>query len=287
MTGTYGSSGGTGLPASIEAAWGLRERPVKGPKPGLSLARIVDAAVAVAESEGLGAVSMGRVAKDLGASTMSLYRYVSAKGELYVLMQEAALGPPPPLPALESGAGWREALRQWAWAQREVFHRNLWMLRIPVVGPPASPNSLAWWEQGLQALDGTGLSEREGVSVILLVAGFVRNESLLRGDLAAAVEARGVSPQEVMNRYARTLDRLIDPARHPALSRLLASGVLGTPDDPDDEFAFGLERVLDGVEVLLRGLTGRAEPGPGGGAGTDAGSDAEVPDPRPVTPSAY
>lgn len=181
MTGTYGSSGGTGLPASIEAAWGLRERPVKGPKPGLSLARIVDAAVAVAESEGLGAVSMGRVAKDLGASTMSLYRYVSAKGELYVLMQEAALGPPPPLPALESGAGWREALRQWAWAQREVFHRNLWMLRIPVVGPPASPNSLAWWEQGLQALDGTGLSEREGVSVILLVAGFVRNESLLRG----------------------------------------------------------------------------------------------------------
>lgn len=90
-----------------------------------------------------------------------------------------------------------------------------------------------------------------------------------------------------MNRYARTLDRLIDPARHPALSRLLASGVLGTPDDPDDEFAFGLERVLDGVEVLLRGLTGRAEPGPGGGAGTDAGSDAEVPDPRPVTPSAY
>ncbi|MFB6780282.1 TetR/AcrR family transcriptional regulator [Streptomyces sp. NPDC056352] len=283
MTGTYGSPGGTGLPASIEAAWGLRERPVKGPKPGLSLARIVDAAVAVAESEGLGAVSMGRVAKDLGASTMSLYRYVSAKDELYVLMQEAALGPPPELPALESGAGWREALRQWAWAQREVFHRNLWMLRIPVVGPPASPNSLAWWEQGLQALDGTGLSEREGVSVILLVAGFVRNEALLRGDLAAAVEARGVSPQEVMNGYARTLDRLIDPARHPALSRLLASGVLGTPDDPDDEFAFGLDRVLDGVEVLLRGRPGRAEPGPGRGAGMDAA----VPDPRPVTPSAY
>ncbi|MFG2627892.1 TetR/AcrR family transcriptional regulator [Streptomyces sp. NPDC048473] len=251
MTEEKGSSGGTGLPASIEAAWGLRERPVKGPKPGLSLARIVDAAVAVAASEGLGGVSMGRVAKDLGASTMSLYRYVSAKGELYVLMQEAAMGPPPPLPALESGAGWREALAQWAWAQRRVFHRNLWMLRVPISGPPASPNSVAWWEQGLQALEGAGLSPGEEVSVILLVSGFVRNEALLTGDLAAAVEARGIPAQEVMDGYARTLNRLVDPGRHPSLSRLLESGVLGAQGEPGHEFRFGLERVLDGVEALV------------------------------------
>ncbi|MFF1647308.1 TetR/AcrR family transcriptional regulator [Streptomyces sp. NPDC058240] len=251
MTEEKDSSGGTGLPASIEAAWGLRARPVKGPKPGLSLARIVDAAVAVAAAEGLGGVSMGRVAKDLGASTMSLYRYVSAKSELYVLMQEAALGPPPPLPALESGAGWREALTQWAWAQRRVFHRNLWMLRIPVSGPPASPNSAAWWEQGLQALEGAGLDAGEEVSVILLVSGFVRNEALLMGDLAAAVEARGIPAQEVTDGYTRTLNRLVDPVRHPSLSRLLESEVLGAPREPDDEFRFGLERVLDGIEVLV------------------------------------
>ena len=66
------------LPASIAAAWGLRERPHKGPKPGLSLNRIIDAAVRLAASEGLAAVSMSRVASELGASTMSLYRYVSA-----------------------------------------------------------------------------------------------------------------------------------------------------------------------------------------------------------------
>ncbi|MFJ7491212.1 TetR/AcrR family transcriptional regulator [Streptomyces sp. NPDC097727] len=251
MTEEKGPSGGTGLPASIEAAWGLRERPAKGPKPGLSLTRIVDAAVAVAASEGLGAVSMGRVAKELGASTMSLYRYVSAKGELYVLMQEAAMGPPPPLPALENGAGWREALAQWAWAQRRVFHRNLWMLRIPISGPPASPNFVAWWEQGLQALEGAGLSAGEEVSVILLVGGFVRNEALLMSDLAAAVAARGIPAQKVMEEYARTLDRLVDPGRHPSLSRLLKSEVMGTPDEPDHEFSFGLERVLDGVEALV------------------------------------
>jgi hypothetical protein len=73
-----GTGGETGLPASIEAAWGLRERPAKGPKPGLSLDRIVEAAVGVAATEGLAAVSMGRVAKELSVSTMSLYRYVAA-----------------------------------------------------------------------------------------------------------------------------------------------------------------------------------------------------------------
>ncbi|WP_406094280.1 TetR/AcrR family transcriptional regulator [Streptomyces sp. NBC_01013] len=247
-----GSPGGTGLPASIEAAWGLRARPVKGPRPGLTLERIVDAAVAVAASDGLAGVSMGRVAKDLGVSTMSLYRYVAAKDELHVLMQEAAMGPPPPLPALERKAGWREALAQWAHAQRRVFHANLWMLRIPLAGPPASPNSVAWWEQGLQALAGTGLDAGEEISVILLVSGFVRNEALLTGDLDAAVASRGVSAQEVMEGYARTLNRLVDPVRHPALSRLTGIEGMWAPGAPDHEFTFGLDRVLDGVDVLIR-----------------------------------
>ncbi|MFE4452224.1 TetR/AcrR family transcriptional regulator [Streptomyces sp. NPDC056796] len=251
MTENSSESGGTGLPASIEAAWGLRDRPVKGPKPGLTLDRIVAAAVAVAASEGLPAVSMGRVAKELGVSTMSLYRYVSAKEELYVLMREAAMGVPAPLPALEDGAGWREALRQWAWAQRRMFRRSLWSLRIPISGPPASPHSVAWWEQGLQALEGSGLHEGDKISVILLVEGFVRNEALLMSDLAAAVEAKGVPAQEVMAQWERTVKRLVDPTRHPALSALLASDVMSGPDDGDHDFAFGLERILDGVEVLI------------------------------------
>ncbi|WP_406147072.1 TetR/AcrR family transcriptional regulator [Streptomyces sp. NBC_01012] len=251
MTENSSASGSTGLPASIEAAWGLRDRPAKGPKPGLTLDRIVAAAVEVAATEGLSAVSMGRVAKELGASTMSLYRYVSAKEELYVLMQEAAMGDPEPLPALTEGAGWREAVRQWAWAQRRMFQRNLWQLRIPIAGPPASPRSIAWWEQGLQALEGSGLDEGDKISVILLVSGFVRNEALLMSDLAAAVEAKGVSDVEVMAQWERTVQRLVDPVRHPALCRLLTTEVLSEPDAPDHEFLFGLERVLDGVEALI------------------------------------
>ena len=70
----------SGLPAEVAAAWGVRERSHKGPKPALTLARIVDAAVRVADTEGLDAVSMGRVATELGAAPMSLYRHVSVEG---------------------------------------------------------------------------------------------------------------------------------------------------------------------------------------------------------------
>nr|WTB32093.1 TetR/AcrR family transcriptional regulator [Streptomyces sp. NBC_00830] len=240
---------GTGLPASLEVAWGLRERPAKGPRPGLSLDRIVDAAVCIAAAEGLGAVSMGRVAKELGVSTMSLYRYVGAKDELYVLMQEAAAGAPPEAPP--AGTGWRECLAWWARAQRAVFRQNLWLLRIPTSGPPIGPNSLAWMEAALAGLDGTGLREEEKLSVLILVGGYVRNESLLMSDLEAGMRASGVGPDESLRRYAAALGALTDAERHPAITRLLGSGVFEYEDEVDTDFDFGLDRVLDGIEVLV------------------------------------
>jgi len=240
---------GTGLPVSLEVAWGLRERPAKGPRPGLSLDRIVDAAVRIAAAEGLGAVSMGRVAKELGVSAMSLYRYVGAKGELYVLMQEAAAGAPPETPP--DGTGWRECLAWWARAQRAVFRQNLWLLRIPTSGPPVGPNSLAWMEAALAGLDGTGLREDEKLSVLMLVGGYVRNESVLMSDLEAGMRANGVGPEESLRRYAAALGALTDAERHPAITRLLGSGVFEYGDEVDADFDFGLDRVLDGIEVLI------------------------------------
>ncbi|MFF8832259.1 TetR/AcrR family transcriptional regulator [Streptomyces sp. NPDC015131] len=244
----------TGLPAAIEAAWGLRERPAKGPKPGLSLDRIVSTAVDLAAAEGLGAVSMGRVAKELGVSTMSLYRYVGAKDELYLLMLDRAVGPPPPPPA--PGTGWRAALTEWAGAQRAVFGRNLWMLRVPVTGPPLTPGSVAWWEWGMVALEDTGLDESTKIAVIMLVSGYVRSTAGLMADIDAAIRATGDTPREVMARYGRTLRRLADPDRYPAVARMLAAGALDEPDDPDADFGFGLDRVLDGVQVLIDGHRG-------------------------------
>src|SRR5437764_13844945 len=80
------------IPPGVAAAWGVRERPHKGPKPALSLARIVDAGVRVADTEGLDAVSMGRVAAELKAAPMSLYPHGSSTEELIKLMGEAPRG---------------------------------------------------------------------------------------------------------------------------------------------------------------------------------------------------
>ena len=113
------------MPAVLAAAWGLRTRPGKGPKPGLTLDRIVAAGVRVAATEGLGAVSMGRVATELGAATMSLYRYVAAKNELLDLMVDAALGTPPDLPPDE---GWREGLLRFARTHLQTLRQQPWML---------------------------------------------------------------------------------------------------------------------------------------------------------------
>jgi len=236
------------LPAAVAAAWGVRAHPGKGPKPGLSLQRIVAAAVKIASRDGLDAVSMSRVAAELGASTMSLYRYVNAKDELVKLMIDMAWGPPP---EGAPGEGWRAGLSRWAWGMRAALRRHPWSARVPISGLPVMPNEVAWFEQALADLDDSGLAEAEKASVIMLISGYVRTLATLEADLEAAVRASGMAPDEWMAAYPRMLAGLADPARYPALAKFIAAGVFDRADEPDDEFIFGLERILDGIEVLV------------------------------------
>ncbi|WP_329381133.1 TetR/AcrR family transcriptional regulator [Streptomyces sp. NBC_01351] len=246
----------TGLPASLAMAWGLRERPGKGPRPTLTLPRIVDAAVALAATEGMDAVSMGRVAKELGVSTMSLYRYVTAKEELYILMSDAGVGTPPPLPPDAADRGWRELLSDWAYAQRTLLMTKPWILRIPITAPPATPNQLAWMERGLAAMAGTALRESEKLSTIILIGGLVRNEATMAADMMDAIIKSGVSPDQVVGQYVRMLRLLTGPDTHPAVTRLLESDAFTGSDEPDFQFNYGLTRLLDGLAELINARSG-------------------------------
>jgi hypothetical protein len=126
------------------------------------------------------------------------------------------------------------------------------VLRIPISGPPVTPNAIAWLEVGLDCLRDTGLEEHEKLSVILLVTGYVRNQGLLQADIAAAQAAGAAAADpEMMASYGRLLARLTDPERFPALQAVLASGAFDEPDEADYDFTFGLERVLDGIETLI------------------------------------
>ena len=230
-------------------AWGLRTRPGKGPKPGLSLARIVEAAVKIALSDGLAAVSMNRVAADLGTSAMSLYRYISAKDELLVLMVDAAAGAPP---AAEPDEGWRAGMSRWSWGYLHSLRRHPWAVRVPISAPPVTPNQIVWLENGLARMAGTNLTAQEKMSVILLLSGFVRNWATLTADLTAAALAAGNTDPDPTVGYGRMLASLIDPLRFPEVHKVIATGTLDDEDDDfDHEFVFGLERVLDGIEALM------------------------------------
>ena len=226
------------LPATVAAAWGVRERSQKGPKPTLSLARIVDAGVRVADSEGLDAVSMGRVAASLDTAPMSLYRHVSSKEELVRLMVDAAWGdsPGPLLP----GEDWRAGLSRWAWGFRAALQRHPWAGHLPISGLPIMPREIAWFEDALACLAGTGLTEARKASVIMLLSGYVRNLAATEADIAAVVAASGLGVDEWMASYPRMLGQLTDPRRFPALTAFIAAGVFETADSPDDEFIFGL-----------------------------------------------
>jgi AcrR family transcriptional regulator len=260
----------TGLPPSIEAAWGLRERPTKGPRRGLTLAQIVEAGVRIAVTEGLGAVSMGRVAAELGASTMSLYRYVSAKDELIDLMMDAAVGLPP---AVQPDRGWRAGLTTFAYAYRELLRQHSWMLRVRISAPPMTPNQIAWLEHTLTYLRDTGLTGSEKLSTVLMLSGYVRNVTGLEADIAAAALAAGSSPEATMLSYGQMYAKVVDPARFPETGKLIADGVMEQEDPPDNEFTFGLDRILDGLGALIDarrgaspGAAGRDSPSGGGGA---------------------
>jgi AcrR family transcriptional regulator len=239
------------IPPSIALAWGLRDRGTRGPKPALTVAQIAEAGIALAGRDGIEAVSMARVAAELGAGTMSLYRYFTSKDELLTLMVDTALGPPPP--AQDRPAGWRPGLQWWARSVRGAYARHPWGLKVPITAPPLGPNNVAWMEAALAAMAGTPLAEAEKLSTLLLISGFVRNEATMSADIAAAAQAAAQPPSLT---YGAILSQLADAEHYPAVHRAIAAGSLDDDDNEpgsfDADFDFGLERILDGIDALIR-----------------------------------
>lgn len=237
------------IPDEVAALWGLREPPRRGRKAALTADEIVRAAIAVADAEGLPAVSMARVAAELGNATMALYRHVRSKDELITLMADAAIDPPdlPPV-----GDDWREALRRWAHAIVAETTRHPWYPKLPITGPPIGPNNLLWFDAGLAALAPTGLPELAKVGVIQALSTYAQGQIRLGSELAAGYAD---DPRRFGVEYGAALARLIDPARYPALSRAVASGIFLDEDaayeEVDEDFDFGLDLFLDGVAALV------------------------------------
>src|SRR3954468_5145154 len=232
------------LPRAVALAWGVAANPQRGPKRELSIERIVEVAMQLADAGGLASVSMAAVASELGFTPMSLYRYVSAKDDLVLLMQESGVGVPPE--SIVEADGWRAALSTWKDGQLSAFLEHPWLLDIPVASMTPTPNNLAWFDAGLQALAATPLSAEDKASVVLAVQAQARWEATARRGPGPTGDAASES------RNAALLASLVTQEEFPAVYAALQEGVFG-PGAGRSSFAFGLERVLDGVEALLAG----------------------------------
>jgi AcrR family transcriptional regulator len=241
----------TKLPRGVALSWGLVKQPQRGPKREMSIKQIVDAAVSIADKEGLSAVSMNRVAASLGFTTMSLYRYIPSKDDLLLLMQEAVSHIDLP----KNAEHWRESLRKFVRMVMPVYREHPWFGDIPISGVPSTPNNLRMVDWVLGAMAGLRLNDSEKMSIILLLSSYARATGMLARDIERAIRS-GTSPGAFSGTdYSDALKQLVTTERFPNLYPVLMSGAYTGENEEDhtveNDFDFGLERILDGIEHYL------------------------------------
>lgn len=241
-----------GLPRTVAVAWGVAAFPQRGPKRELSHEGIVDAAIEIADAEGLDAVTMQRVASAFGFTTMALYRYISSKDELHRLMLDAAV-------RAEELAGipsddWRTGLAAWVELLVGCYRRHPWALQLPVdTNVLIMPNNMAFVDAGLRAMRTLPLPLEDRLGVIVTCTVLARGFAGVELELDAA---GGYSDATV-----DAIREIATPARFPDLAPLVASGTyLGAGASAESgepglgpELEFGLTAFLEGIETLAAG----------------------------------
>jgi AcrR family transcriptional regulator len=217
--------------------------------PAHSRARIAAAAIELADSEGFEAVSMRRVAQELGAGTMTLYHYVANKDELVTLMLDTVMGEIL-VPEGELPAGWRPAIAAIATRSREALQRHRWMLDRLGDGRPG-PNGMRHFEQSLEAMTGAGIPPRAMFEAIVLVDEYVFGFAIREAQESAEHE-RGWAPG-----VREFFQRELDSGEFPLVREFLGDDVDVAMERVADvffapgRFERGLDRLLDGIEAGL------------------------------------
>jgi AcrR family transcriptional regulator len=254
---------GDRLQRSLDLLWGGDAPPARGPRPNLTLDRIVAAATALADREGIDAVSMRRLAGELGVGAMSLYRYIPGKAELLALMLDRVSAPGEGVVRAAEGAGWRDLLTAIARDTHGMYLRHPWLVQVNWTRPVMGPNTLAGLEHFMRALAGQPLSDQERVSLLVTIDGFVTGVARQQIQHAALAEETGVNDEEFWSRQEPVLSRAMVSGAYPAMAALSEDAFgLGW----EETFEFGLQRILDGVAALIGIRQARPAPSGSGGA---------------------
>ncbi|GAB3919227.1 TetR family transcriptional regulator [Microlunatus endophyticus] len=252
-----------GLPRAVAISWGMVADPQRGPKRELSHERIVEAAIQLADAEGLGAVTMSKVASALGFTTMALYRYVTSKDDLLDLMADAAAGEvvagtdqsltdtrKDNRKAAPVDQDWRTQLRRFAAQLRGVYRDHPWLSDLPVSAALLlTPNNLALADLAMRCMRNLVIADADKLQLLVLITNHVREYSRVERDFASGgmpdpSDGLGELVQELV-----TDDRFPDLAPFVRSGSYLAASAAIDSDrhDPDGDFSFGLEIILDGI----------------------------------------
>ena len=209
--------------------------------------RIVDAAIAVADAEGLAAVSMRRVATELGAAPMALYRHVADKDDLLLHMMDAVMAGWR-MPA-EPPAGWRERLELAARTLWRLFRAHPWLATaMSMTRPQPIPNAIPYTEWTLQTLHTQGADMQTTFTAHLALLNYVRGTAVNLEPEAEAQARTGMTNEEWMDTQEPALARIIGTGRFPLLQQVVSGGY---DYDMDQLFEFGLQTLLDGLAAHL------------------------------------
>lgn len=249
------------LVRSIYLLWGRHPAPGRS---GLTVEKIVDAGIALADEEGLTATSMRKVAQRLGTSAMSLYNYVPSKEDLSALMVDRVNGEVYESDAPFGASDWQTSLRSIARYNWELYLQHPWLLDIRDTRPALGPGISRKYELELRVLEGIGLDDIEMDSTLTLLLSIVQAAARVQADARTTQEESGMTDLEWWSVISPVLEHVMSDGEYPVSARV--GYAVGTAyqglQDTDHALSFGVETLIDGVRARLRAKNSAGVPAP-------------------------
>ncbi|MEP6561724.1 MAG: TetR/AcrR family transcriptional regulator C-terminal domain-containing protein, partial [Nakamurella sp.] len=213
----------------------------------LTRERILSSGIIIADTEGISALSMRRVATTLATATMSLYRHVRNKDQLLALMVDRVFMDYP-LPA--AGPHWRASLEALCRLQWRAYHDHPWVAQyVSMTRPQLIPRAMAHTEQAMAVLKEIGLDVDDRLHAAVMLATYVRGTAVSLEPEAQAEQDTGMTNEEWMQSQNDIMDRIVASGQFPTFAEMSTSDEVEL--NLDTLFEFGLGRLMDGLEVFV------------------------------------
>ena len=221
--------------------WTAKPAPTRGPKPSLSAEHIARAAIRVADAEGLAVLTMQRLAREVGLTTMALYRYFPGKADLIAMMIDSIADEP--LQFGRTSSPWNTCLKEWARRCLAIYHDHPWFLEATTARQTLiGPNELAWMEAAMALLAESGLGPKERRYAFLSVIGHVRGHATFQ-----EIAMKSTTGKERAHALAKVVQQ--EATRYPHVQEVLRSGAFS--ESVGGAFDFGLDCILDGIRAQV------------------------------------